>query len=94
MLPLSAASCAAACGRGIAAAALRLTLSPAPLLGCRCYSYAGFFVSRYFVVSRAGAHPHFPPQFRGRRLQGLVYLVRKDTRIMIGRVFTFLAEAK
>ena len=106
MLPLAAASaqlapacCVAACGRGMAVAALRSTLPPTQLLDCRCYSHAVFyFIFVVFLVCRVSprlaAHPYSPPQFRRRRLQGLVCLVRKHT-IMMGRGSTvFCAEGR
>ena len=91
---IAAASCAAACGRGIAAAALRLTLPP-------CWAAVAartlfFVVGSFFLVRRVAAHPHFPPQFRRRRLQDLVSLALTNTpRDHDGKdIHFFFAERK
>ena len=68
----AAASCAATCGRGIAAAALRLTVR-------RCWAAVAtrtlfFFVFVTFLVCRVAPHLHIPPQFRRRCLQDFVNL--------------------
>ena len=78
----------------MAVAALRSTLRLTPLLGCRCYSHAAFSLFVIFLVCRVAAHLHFPPQFRKRRLQDLVYFVREHTEIMMGRDSLFVAEGK
>ena len=44
----------------------------------------------YVCCSRA--HPHFPSQFRKRRLHDFVYLYRKHTKNLVGRQFTFRLE--
>ena len=44
---------------------------------------------RFFFQSRA--HPHFPPQFRRRRLQDFVYLSREHTKNLVGRQITFFS---
>ena len=75
--------------------ALRSNLPPTPLLGCRYYSQAVFmFFCLFLLVWRIAAHPRFPPRFRRSRLQDLVYLIRKLTKIMMGWEFIFLAEEK
>ena len=89
MLPPAAASCAAfsfaaACGRGIAAAALWLTVCA--LLGCRCYSYEPgtlFFIYASSMVCRVAAHPYIPPQFRRRCLQ-YFFLPLAQTHLNLG----------
>ena len=43
----------------------------------------------YVCCSRA--HPHFPSQFRRRRLQDLVHLWPKHTKYWVGRQFTFFS---
>ena len=72
----AAASYAAAGGRGVAAAALRLTVHRC----CRRYSYASWYAVVLFLllclVCRVTARPHIPPQFRRRRLQDFVYLYK------------------
>ena len=87
MLPLAAASCAAACCGGIAAAALRwdscggtavnsatAAVAWLPFVGT-CTWYAVFLLSSFVLASffsgLVAAHPHFPHQFRRRRLQNL-----------------------
>ena len=52
------------------------------------YSYRIILLLLYVYCSRA--HPHFPSQFRRRRLQDFVYLYRKHTKILVGRQFTFV----
>ena len=46
------------CGRGMAVAALRSTLPPTLLLGCRCYSHAVLFC--FSLFRRFAALPHIP----------------------------------
>ena len=79
----AAASCAATCGREIAAAAL-------PLIVHRCWAAVAirtlYFFSVFFFVCRVAPYPHTPPHFRRRRLQDFVYLLlRKHTLILVGR---------
>ena len=71
---------------GTAVNSAAATVAALPLLQARC-----FVVFRAFFVRRVDAHSHFPPQFRRRRLQKLVYLVRKHTKIMMGRSFIFIS---
>ena len=61
MLPLAAANCAAAFGRGTAAGGTVVLTVCASLLGCHCYSYVSctlFFSFR--LVFGFAALPHIP----------------------------------
>ena len=54
------------------------------------YSYRIILLLLYKYVYCSRAHPHFPSQFRRRRLQDFFYLYRKLTKILVGRQFSFL----
>ena len=79
--PFAAASCASAgCGR-IAAAALRSTLLPSPLLGCRWYAaFCSCFRFYPFMFGVVAGHPHSPSQFWRRPLQVFAYFQPKHPK--------------
>ena len=71
VLPLPAASCAAACCGGIAAGHggynSAAALARRPSLRVLVRVVLAFFASCFPFLSLVAAHPHFPPQFRRRR---------------------------
>ena len=92
MLPLltAAASCAAAGCGGIAAAALRRTLLPSPLLGCSRYPYLircflAILCASILFFCAVSLHIATSPLIFEGRLQDFVYLERKRTKIMMAR---------